>query len=53
MKTLQEAGKLEQPQPIYSPGEKGMIKEANKNNYLLALVYLLVAQNKSNPLEQH
>lgn len=30
-----------------------MIKEANKNNYLLSLVYLLVAQNKSNPLEQH
>ena len=30
-----------------------MIKDANKNNYLLALVYLLVAQNKTNPLEQH
>ena len=51
VKTLEEAGKLEQPQPVYSSQEKNMIKEAAKNNYLLSLVYLVIAQNKTTALE--
>jgi hypothetical protein len=46
--TLQKAGELKPPNPIYYSYESKLIEEVNKNPYVMALLLINLAGNKVN-----